>query len=338
MKPLLKYLLRRASGLVPLSSLIALTGRRCLLPVYHLASDHSAPHIWPIYPVRNIPLFRQDLDTLLRHYTPITTADLLGLVSTRRFPGKPVFHLSFDDGLRQIWDEVAPVLLEKGVPATFFVNTDFVGNKALFYRYLAALLVSRLRQTPPSGTLQATCHQKLQAAGITHPDLGTALMQVDYARRQVLPEVAALLEVDPAVFLQEYRPYLDTDQLIRLQAQGFTIGAHSQDHPEYRFIPPEAQLSQTKGSLDALDQMIQPPLRTFAFPFTDHGVRAAFFQAIAPQVDLTFGCAGIKDDISPLHLQRLPMEGTMDSARSVIGAEYLYYILRQPLGKNQITR
>ena len=38
-------------------------------------------------------------------------------------------HLTFDDGFRELHDVVAPILLRKGIPATFFVNSAFIDNK-----------------------------------------------------------------------------------------------------------------------------------------------------------------------------------------------------------------
>ena len=80
--------------------------------------------------------------------------------------------------------------------------------------------------------------------------------------------------------------------------------------------------------------------KLFAFPFTDHGVTKAFFENIFSdgKVDFSFGGAGIKKDIHPRQLQRIPMEGWNASAEQILKSEYLYYLLRAPLGKNATVR
>ena len=142
----------------------------------------------------------------------------------------------------------------------------------------------------------------------------------------------------------EYKPYLSSDQIRELQGSGFEFGAHSIDHPEYRFLPMEEQLRQTGLSLQDLKARFGLKHRFFAFPFTDYGVSKAFFdiafgeQADEGILDLGFGAAGIKDDIHPRNLQRVPMEGTQLSAHRIVAAEYLYFLLKAPLGKNRIRR
>jgi hypothetical protein len=36
-----------------------------------------------------------------------------------------------------------PILRRKGVPATVFVNSDFVDNQDLFFRFKAALIIDK---------------------------------------------------------------------------------------------------------------------------------------------------------------------------------------------------
>jgi len=56
------------------------------------------------------------------------------------------FFLSFDDGLREPLDIIAPILKQKGVPATFFVNTATLDNLEMLYRHKASLLVDHVRR------------------------------------------------------------------------------------------------------------------------------------------------------------------------------------------------
>ncbi|MEZ4826029.1 MAG: polysaccharide deacetylase family protein [Bacteroidia bacterium] len=298
--------------------LLSLSRQPLLLPVYHLSSDEPLPHIRHIYPIRNARLFREDMDFFLRHYEPVDIPRLIAHVSGENPIRKPSFFLSFDDGLREIYDVVAPILREKGIPAAFFINSDFVDNRGLFFRYKASLL----------------------ADTVNDPARAAAFMQVKYDEQHILDEAAQRLEIDFDQFLNTQKPYLSTEQIRSLIHDGFTIGAHSADHPEYRFIPLEAQLGQTSKSLACLRESFSLKENIFAFPFTDFGVGRKFFEEIYSKdnVSLSFGCAGLKTDIFPQHLQRLPMEGTLLPAQKIVKAEYLYYLAKMPMGKNRIIR
>ena len=56
----------------------------------------------------------------------------------------PVFHLAFNDGWREFHGFIAPVLLDKGIPATCFLNSALIDNKELFYRFRSNLSIERI--------------------------------------------------------------------------------------------------------------------------------------------------------------------------------------------------
>lgn len=301
------------SSVLPLSLLTAVTGHRFIIPFYHIVSDEDCPHVRHLYTFKNVSAFEKDLDYLAMHYLPIGAGDLDDVLSGK-YRGKHIMLLTFDDGLRQMYDVVAPILTRKGIPAIFFLNNNFIDNKDLMFRYQASLLKAKGHDI--TGMLEITAASELA-------------VKLDDGQRQILTQ-----------FLSEYKPYMTSEQVRALMQQGFAIGAHSMDHPYYYTLTPEAQLDQTLRSIDDLQQRFGISQRLFAFPFTDHGVSRRFFDEIFSdrQVDFSFGGAGIKNDIYPRQLQRVPMEGWAAGAEQTLKSEYLYYLLRMPLMKNSIKR
>jgi peptidoglycan/xylan/chitin deacetylase (PgdA/CDA1 family) len=262
-----------------------ITKQKIILPFYHAVAEKPLPHIKHLYRMKTVAEFQKDLDFLLKFYEPMDVETLYHFHVNKIVPKKTVFHLTFDDGLKEMYEIVAPILLKKGVPATFFVNSGFVDNKALFYRH--------------QHSLQARADD----------------------------------------FLKNEKPYLTTDQIQTLSKQGFTIGAHSVDHPYYNKISLDEQLRQTRESLDFVASIVHQKLRLFAFPFTDFNVPKDFFEEIKPDVDLCFGTAGLKNDAIPFHLQRIAAEREKYvSLESVLKKEYLKYIVKFFLKKNIISR
>jgi hypothetical protein len=82
--------------------------------------------------------------------------------------------------------------------------------------------------------------------------------------------------------------------------------------------------------------------KLFSFPFTDHGIKKSFFDAVfdplKPIADLTFGGAGLKQDSIPKNIERIPFEGTSLNVKQILGTEYLYYMIKFIFGKNMIRR
>ncbi len=333
--------LRQARGvarLLPLPSLLKVSGQGLILPFYHLVSDQPPPHIRHLYPVRSIDRFREDLAFFLDHFQPIGPGDLQAGLAAGRSPDRPAFLLSFDDGFRECAEVVAPILQETGLTAVCFLNPAFLDNRALFFRCKASLLIDRIARDTG---LEARAVNFLQERSFSGGSARELLLRISYADRHVLDQLAGTLGFSFSEYLDEQKPYLSSRQAEQLKAGGFHLGAHSLDHPLYAALTLEEQLRQTRESLAWIRSRFGATDRLFAFPFTDDGVSAAFFQRLyaePAEMDLSFGTAGLKRDINPRHLQRIPMEVGSLSAREIVQGELLYHLLRAPFGKNQIRR
>ena len=291
--------------------MIGLTGEKLILPFYHAVSDNPAAHLIHLYEARSVADFENDLDYLLQHFKPISLQELIVLKKNEEELKEPCFHVTFDDGLREVYDVVVPILIKRKIPATFFINTDFIDNKKLFYRFKASVLTE---QIAANGMLDLNCNEENDIDGFAET--------IGYSFED---------------YLEKEKPYLTTSQIHELIKKGFTIGAHSKNHPKYKLITQNEQIEQTLGSLEVLKQQFHLDYSVFSFPFTDDGVGQHFFKTIQSKVDLTFGSAGIKKDTVEFNLQRIPMEH-IASAEELIKTQYFYCLLKKLVGKNKIVR
>ena len=314
-----------------LPSMIHLSGQRIFLPFYHsVRSEEALPHLQHLYPVRDIETFQKDLDYLLDHFKPITLQSLKEITIKGLKPEENYMHLSFDDGLREVHELVLPILEEKGIPASIFVNSAFVDNKALFFRFKISLLIERVQQDLPSETQQKLLIDILghrMTTAFTAKTFADIILDLTYTDIELIDKMATTLGLDFAAFLEKQRPYMTSNQIRDAIHRGFTIGGHSVDHPIYKNLTLDEQLDQTEGSIRFLQENFKIPDKIFSFPFTDDGVERTFFEIIEADAiaELTFGCAGLKQEDFPFHLQRFPMETTMHDANKLVNTEYFYY-------------
>ncbi len=294
------------------------------LPFYHAVSNEKLPYLLN-YPYRDVKQFEIELDYFLTHFHPAGLEEIVSEDCT----GKKLFHLSFDDGLRQCADVIAPVLLRKGIPATFFINTAFADNKNLFHRYKASLILSRLMEKPALEVERFLTAKELAGERI----LAASISQVN-----VLNEAAGMLDINFDDFLKNQKPYLTSTQIKKLATEGFSIGAHSHFHPEFWEISEKEQLNEVKTSIEWVNQLIKPAIKAFSFPFTDDKVPASVLTSLKKEktCDITFGTAGIKKDSFSNHFQRYPVEQPGDFSRN-LKAEIVYYELRKWAGKATVT-
>lgn len=320
------FVLPKIASFFRIETLIEKTHQPLIHVFYHAVSDDYLPHINPIYRPKTSAEFVEDIDFLLRHFRPVDIYDVLRHANGEKIIDFPAFHLSFDDGLESVYRVAAPVLTQKGVPATIFVNSAFVDNAALFYRYKAALLIDRLQAGAGEETLRQI-DEKLAAAGLEKSSLQKRLLQVKYLQRAVLDEVAGLLSVDFEDFLEKEKPYLTINQLRELQEKGFSVGAHGVDHPHYSELSTAEQIAQTVDSCDFVSRQFGEKNRFFVFPFGDEGGRRAF-DDVFQEVDLVLGIAGIKNEFSGRYRHRIDMEIPSMKPRQRIGKAYLTHWLK----------
>ncbi|WP_294302160.1 polysaccharide deacetylase family protein [uncultured Chryseobacterium sp.] len=301
------------------------------LPVYHCVSDENLPHLKSIIPYKNTRQFEQDLDFLGKHFQFVTWEEFKDFVHGNFRPKKKIALLTFDDGLREFYEVVMPILERKGIYAINFINPEFIDNKNLMFRCKASLLA-----------------EKVKANKNIHPDLFSILPSKEYPVRQILKtgylqqelldRLAELLEVDFNTFLKQQQPYMTLDQLKNAARKGFGISSHSWDHPLYHELSVGQQL-ETTGKTFGYLKRYGFLYESFAFPFTDFGVRKEFFDQMFEnkEVFCTFGCAGIKLDSVERNFQRIPMENG-EPAETILKKEVAYFRLKKLLNKNKIVR
>ena len=314
-----RFISKQISRLIP-EKMLFKTDTPFFLPFYHTVSNENIPYILNYY-YRNLSEFEKELDYYLKYFKPVSREYVLKNPDSK----EKVFHLSFDDGLKECADIIAPILLRKGVPATFFVNSGFVDNKSLFHRYKASLILNELTDNPSS---EAT--QFLLSNGLNEKNI----LQTDNSKVNILDEAANILGIDFRELLKTENPYLTTEQIINLKDSGFTIGAHSRNHPEFWNISEEEQFLEIEQSMNWVVEKFNPAIKAFAFPFTDSGVSLKLFQKLKDEniCDLTFGTAGVKYDECKTHYQRYPAEQPGDYKLN-FKSEFVYLKLRKAFGK-----
>lgn len=159
---------------------------------------------------------------------------------------RPFCLLTFDDGKRSNATDTADVLERAGVPAVFYVVTEFLtdGRPLWFDRYRA--LVAGLGSAPPG--LEATRVKRLPYA--------TLLARLE--------EACARHGLEPDAESDDVRP-MSWDEARHLRERGFDLGAHGVRHAILTREPPEAARQSIRDSLSRVAAEVGR-CSSFAFP------------------------------------------------------------------------
>lgn len=272
-----------------------------LLPSGHIIGDAAPDHVKYLFRVPGLAKFKDDIEFLARHYTPLPLSELerIGQAACERQSPKH-FLLSFDDGMREAYDTIAPFLSAKGIPAIFFLNSETIDNTKLMWRHKVSLLIAASQRHHENDPLEL----KLLRGKSVH----AKLLSLRFCDGHILDDLAVSLDVDFDDYLHNKRPYLTTEQIMRLARQGFEFGAHSARHPHFSELPLQSQEEEISESVHFI-RALGLPCRYFAFPFDDNDVSISVFEYMRDLgIALSFGSSDTRRDSVAFSLQRFALD------------------------------
>jgi peptidoglycan/xylan/chitin deacetylase (PgdA/CDA1 family) len=321
---------------LPINLLRRLSGVNPLIINYHIVSDETLPHIEHIYKYRSIKEFNNDLDILTKYFHPVDLHTFLDSIKKNQQLPKNSMLLTIDDGLKEIYTKMAPILLERKIPATIFLTKNYVDNYELGDDHKKSLLINRLNNLTTGEFEKLFKKYNLVLSGNT--SFKDSIINISYKNRKLIDELASSVSLNFDEYLSINKPYIVSSQVKELIDQGFTFGGHSIDHPRLVELDLENQIKQAVESVDFVCKNFNINYRVFAFPYWDGGISREFFNIINKKVDATFGTQGLLKDSASINHQRIGFERFHYPVKRMIKAHYTRKIIYQLLGKGIIKR
>jgi peptidoglycan/xylan/chitin deacetylase (PgdA/CDA1 family) len=249
---------------------------------YHYVRD--LPHTrFPRLKGLPIDVFRRQLDGFAQRFELTTLAGALEYLGGRRRPTRPLCLLTFDDGVKEHYTDVLPILLERGIGACFFPATSCVEGRvapvhmihflmaacelADLQKSLREVLPERL-QVPvdPAAVARAYPWDSADAGGFKY--LLNFVLPGEVRDEAIAGIFAAHLGDEPA-FARDL--YVTWDQLVEMQAHGMVIGGHSHAHRALSTLTPEEQRDDLGVSTGLLHRHLRAQEHwPFAYPYGWH--------------------------------------------------------------------
>jgi peptidoglycan/xylan/chitin deacetylase (PgdA/CDA1 family) len=337
-----KAIYYRAASLLPTGILKRVAPAGSLLPYHHLVSDEDVLHVKHLYSYKRIRPFEADLDHLLKHFRPVSVEEIAGAVLSGRKTPAGAFLLTFDDGFREVYDIIAPILLARGIPAVFFVNPAFLDNRNLFYRGKISLLIEEVVRRKGEPGLLKECADCLGGGiGALPEEVIARLRRVTNLDQGLLDVLAIRLELSWEEYLAKQRPFLTVAQACELRDKGFTIGAHSWDHPYYDLISVEEGIRQTLDSMEFVNKEFLPAHRLFSFPHSDAKLPQSFFDRLIVEgapVELYFGIQNQLEESANRMLHRFNAERPDLPMSQQLNGVLLWMLMKKWSGRSSVKR
>lgn len=297
-----------------------LAGFECAVVMYHYVREslHAAGET-PGEGVRGLTpqSFAEQVDALARTHEPIDWSTLFLAMAGRGSLPRRCCLLTFDDGLRDHLEFVAPILEQRDIRGTFFVPTGVLRVPRLLPAHGVHLLLDaigegqlgrELRRELFDQGLQAAWHAAFDAVErrFNAPDdrpygyEPNKLARTKYLINMILPAdvrdraLERLVErhVGPASFWAR-RWYLSARDVVELQSNGHTIGGHGHSHEPLARLAVDEQRHDIARTAETLNELLGPAPRPYSYPFgscTDDSAallaRAGFAHAFTTKSEL----------------------------------------------------
>jgi peptidoglycan/xylan/chitin deacetylase (PgdA/CDA1 family) len=253
--------------------------------------------------------FEAALRYIKKNFNPVTEEQL----TSARLHGKPLppraLHLSFDDGFTECYTVARPLLLKHGIPCTFFVTSGWVDNKSMFYRNKVSLCIERLAELPADAAKMVfTSINNATDAKLTDAaSFAGWLKSLDPKDEPVIDMTVKMLGLDLKDYLQTRKPYLTREQILELDKDGFTIGAHTRSHTKVSLLSAEQAQAEIVESARYVHELTGQASVPFSFPYsatgTDRGLLARIREQ-HPFLGLFYDTMDLRNDL-PFMVNRI---------------------------------
>ncbi len=228
------------------------------------------------YPIRNYTRkhiararFATILDALMATGTAVSLDDVIEIASGRGALPANAFAITFDDGFRNNLTVAAPLLVDRKIPATFYVTTGFIEHNWMSWIDRIEYAVERAgegRVTLPTG--ERRFH-----------DAGSAQALLDEIRTVVkadprletdgfASEVQATLEIEETRATDDpLDRKLDWAEVKALAAEPlFRVGGHSHSHANLAFLDGSGLVREIETSRALLAERAGLSCRHYSYP------------------------------------------------------------------------
>jgi peptidoglycan/xylan/chitin deacetylase (PgdA/CDA1 family) len=225
--------------------------------------------------------FRAQVDWLGRRMRILTLPEAIERIATQSPWRESAALVTFDDGYRDNFEAAAPILRERGIPATFFLPTAFLEAPRLpWWDRVACIIkqtrVNRLelpRRPHDDGTsgpppLMIDLDAMPRSAAI-RTIIGAFLDETIGDMPWFLEMLAERAEVAVDDEAMAHVLFTDWDQVRRLTGpdSGLSVGSHGHGHQKLAGLDAVAQRTELAGSKRILEDRLGREVAALAYPY-----------------------------------------------------------------------
>jgi peptidoglycan/xylan/chitin deacetylase (PgdA/CDA1 family) len=249
-------------------------------------------------------VFEAQLKYLRKHLSIIPLESIVEKVANENRSACNDIALTFDDGLRNHYTIVYPILKRLDIPATFYVCPGLIESGQWLWN-----LEARERLRLLASEHRAALCRELQAPGSAVEEIVAWMKTLASSPRKSAEEAIRGMTPDfkPTAEEQEQYGVMTWEELSAMDPALVSIGSHTVSHPILTTLNPVDLSHEVRDSRRWLEKRLQRPVKHFCYPNGAYNaavlrcVRQCYGVAVASQK----GDVQLGDDVHSL--RRIPM-------------------------------
>lgn len=216
--------------------------------------------------------FARQIAVIRQHFTPVSIRDVIGFVEGGELPRNPVL-VTMDDGYRDNYEVALPILQRQGVRACFFIATDYLTRRRVFWWDRIAYLLkstkrARIRLTYPS-PMELELGTPVQREVATNRLLRIVKKEFGLDLARFMDEIAAATGVVWTEQLEHAFAndlLMTWDQVRALRAAGMDVQSHTKTHRVLQTLSMQDVRAELRESRQELEQQLDEPIEAISYP------------------------------------------------------------------------
>lgn len=240
---------------------------KLLILIYHRILPEVAFN--PLNTIVSVRTFIQQLDILASKYPIIPLKDAIAQCRSGGETADVQVVLTFDDGYWDSYEVAFPILQKKGLPAAFFVVTNYIGSDRPVWDWEIVTLLNAYREITEVEVEGVVLRQKKNERRISFA--ARVLEQIKSADMKTTKSVVEILRQQsrdyPRLHSLEDDGCMTWEQARTMCQNGMEIGSHSLSHRSLARIPLEEAIGEITRSKQVIEGNTRVNCGHFAFPF-----------------------------------------------------------------------
>lgn len=238
---------------------------------YHVISDIKYPYYFDEKSITPDE-FEDQIKFFKKHYEIITLSEAQQL-SLNNKSLKHKLVITFDDGFKDNYYVIRPILNKLNCKATFFLIGNCIDNKDLMWRN-KLIEINKVRKNRLHLALQNMADEyNLNLKG-SEDLMKWSADELLMERKDEMVDFlwSETMNISVQEYLSLHEPYLTSGQIKELCEQGFEFGSHTMSHPFCNNLSFEKFKYEVINCKDVIENITKEKISSFSYPY---GIRAS---------------------------------------------------------------